>query len=70
MPLGAAAGGPVGSLSAPLLTGFYAFGLIALLYLVTEELLVKAHEQPDTPLISALFFVGFMLLLLLEETLP
>lgn len=70
LPLGAAAGGPVGSLSAPLLTGFYAFGLIALLYLVTEELLVEAHEQTDTPLISAMFFVGFMLLLLLEEALP
>ncbi|MFZ2236095.1 MAG: transporter [Dokdonella sp.] len=70
LPLGAAAGGPVGSLSVPLLTGFYAFGLIALLYLVTEELLVEAHEQPDTPLISAMFFVGFMLLLLLEEALP
>lgn len=70
LPLGALAGGPIGSLPAPLLTGFYAFGLIALLYLVTEELLVEAHEYPDTPLISAMFFVGFMGLLLLEEMLP
>lgn len=70
LPLGALAGGPIGSLPAPLLTGFYAFGLIALLYLVTEELLVEAHEYPDTPLISAMFFVGFMALLLLEQMLP
>jgi ZIP family zinc transporter len=33
----------------PLLTGFFAFGLIALLYLVTEELLIEAHETPDRP---------------------
>ena len=43
------------------------FGLMALLYLVTEELLVEAHEKPDSPLISAMFFVGFLALLLIEE---
>jgi len=51
----------------PLLTGFFAFGLIALLYLVTEELLVEAHETPDRPWVTAMFFVGFLALLLLEE---
>ena len=40
---------------------------MALLYLVTEKLLVEAHEQPDSPLISAMFFVGFLGLLLLDE---
>ena len=40
---------------------------MALLYLVTEELLVEAHERPDTPFISAMFFVGFLGLLLIEE---
>ncbi len=70
LPLGAFLGGPVGSLPGPVLTGFYAFGLIALLYLVTEELLVEAHETPDTPLITAMFFVGFLLLLIFEEVLP
>lgn len=35
--------------------GFLAFGLIALLYLVTEELLVEAHEIPDTPLTTSVF---------------
>jgi ZIP family zinc transporter len=44
-----------------------AFELVALLYLVTEELLVKAHETADTPLITAVFFVGFFLLILTEE---
>jgi ZIP family zinc transporter len=46
-----------------------AFGLIALLYLVTEELLVEAHEQPDSPLITAMSFVGLLALLMIEESL-
>jgi ZIP family zinc transporter len=50
-----------------IITGFLSFGLMALLYLVTEELLVEAHEKPDTPLISSMFFVGFLGLLVLEE---
>lgn len=41
------------------------FGLAALLFLVTEELLVEAHEQPETPLTTAAFFVGFLLFLIL-----
>ena len=59
LPFGALAGAPVASLPPAILTGFYAFGLIALLYLVTEELLVEAHKRPDTPLIASMFFVGF-----------
>lgn len=70
LPLGALLGGPVGSLPGPALTGFYAFGLIALLYLVTEELLLEAHETQDTPLITSMFFIGFLLLLIFEEVLP
>lgn len=70
LPLGALLGGPVGLLPGPVLTAFYAFGLIALLYLVTEELLVEAHEHADTPLIASMFFVGFLALLMLEELLP
>ena len=58
---------PVALLSPVVVTGFMSFGLMALLYLVTEELLVEAHEKPDTPFISAMFFVGFLGLLLLEE---
>ena len=42
------------------------FGVAALLYLVTEELLVEAHEVPETPTITATFFLGFLVLFLLE----
>lgn len=42
------------------------FGLAALLYLVTEELLVEAHEEPETPLLTAMFFFGFIVLLVIE----
>lgn len=70
LPLGALLGGPVGLLPPAGLTAFYAFALIALLYLVTEELLVEAHEHPDTPLIASMFFVGFLALLMLEALMP
>ncbi len=40
------------------------FGLAALLFLVTEELLVEAHEVPETPRITACFFAGFLSLLI------
>ena len=42
------------------------FGLVALLYLVTEELLVEAHEVPEIPMTTAAFFVGFLALLVIE----
>jgi ZIP family zinc transporter len=43
-----------------------AFGSAALLYLVTEELLVKASEVPETPVSTTLFFVGFLSIFLLD----
>jgi len=67
LPVGALLGAPVGALPGPVLTGFFAFGLIALLYLVTEELLIEAHETPDRPWVTAMFFAGFLALLVLEE---
>lgn len=48
------------------LAGVLSFGSAALLYLVTEELLVDAHEVPETPLSTATFFAGFLLLLVLQ----
>ena len=42
------------------------FGAAALLYLVTEELLVEAHDVPETPVTTALFFAGFLALLVIE----
>lgn len=41
-------------------------GIVALLYLVTEELLVEAHEVKETPWSVAAFFGGFLLFLLLD----
>lgn len=67
LPVGALLGGPIGALPPAVVTGFFAFGLVALLYLVTEELLVEAHKVEDRPWITAMFFAGFLLLLLLEE---
>lgn len=67
LPAGALLAAPVAAMPAPVVTGFLAFGLIALLYLVTEELLVEAHETPDRPWVTAMFFAGFLLLLTLEE---
>ena len=43
-----------------------AFGSAALLYLVTEELLVKAQKVPETPVSTSLFFVGFLSIFLLD----
>lgn len=42
------------------LAAVLAFGAAALLYLVVEELLVEAHETNETPLLAAMFFVGFI----------
>lgn len=69
LPLGTAVGTPLGGLSDSILAGLFAFGLVALLYLVTEELLVEAHEVEDNPLITAIFFVGFFLLIVIDEML-
>ena len=46
--------------------GTIAAGTAALLYLVTEELLKEAHEQPEGPLTTATFFLGFLMVLLLD----
>lgn len=67
LPIGALVGGPIGALPKPYVAGFFAFSLVALLYLVTEELLVEAHEVPEKPWTAALFFVGFLGMLLVEQ---
>jgi zinc transporter, ZIP family len=43
-----------------------AFGVAALLYLVTEELLVEAHEEKETPFITVFFFLGFLFVLIFK----
>ena len=60
------AAGLLGGLSGPWLAGVIAFGLAALLYLVTEELLVEAHEVKETHPATAMFFVGFLTLIVID----
>jgi ZIP family zinc transporter len=65
----AGAGAGAGLLSAvtPVyIDALLAFGVAALLYLVTEELLVEAHEGPETPFQTAMFFLGFILLFMID----
>jgi zinc transporter, ZIP family len=50
------------------LAGVLAFGAVAFMYLATEELLVEAHERGETAAGSVGFFVGFLLYLVLSET--
>ncbi len=53
-------------LSGDALAVVLSFGAAALLYLVTEELLVEAHEVPETPWATGSFFLGFVLLFVIE----
>lgn len=65
--VGAAAGALLGGrISGGPLEALLAFGSAALLFLVTEELLVEAHEVPETPFTTATFFIGFLLVLILD----
>jgi zinc transporter, ZIP family len=65
--LGAIAGYAAIGASAPVLAAILGFGVAALLYLVTEELLVEAHDTEDTPLVTATFFLGFLIPLVLAH---
>ncbi len=58
----------LGGLSGAALVILLAFGSAALLYLVTEDLLLEAHETNpnDSVWVTALFFVGFMAVILVE----
>lgn len=53
-------------LSRGYLDAIIAFAVAALLYLVTEELLVEAHVGRDTAFSTAMFFVGFLVVMILE----
>ena len=56
----------LGDASTKVLVIFLSFGLSALLFLVTEELLSEAHETEDTLLSTSMFFLGFLGFLLFE----
>ena len=61
--LGSAA---LAQISGRLLAGVIAFGAAALLFLVTEELLTEAHEIPENAWLTSAFFIGFLVVFLLE----
>jgi ZIP family zinc transporter len=65
--LGAAAGYASVGAAPPVLAAILGFGVSALLYLVTEDLLVEAHATSDTPIVTATFFLGFLIPLVLAE---
>ena len=56
----------LGGISGAVLGGVLAFGPAALLYLVTEELLVEAHEVRENTVTTSMFFAGFLILLLVD----
>lgn len=58
--------GVLSYLPASYTTAFIAFGIAALLYLVTEELLTEAHEAAiESPVATSLFFLGFLFIVLM-----
>lgn len=67
VPLGVLVAQPIGGLPKAWQAVAFAFGLIALLYLVTEELLTEAHEKPETTWGAAMFFVGFLALTVVSQ---
>ncbi|MFN8111342.1 MAG: transporter [Thermoleophilia bacterium] len=60
LPVGALLGSTAGHLSHNVVLGLIAFASAALLYLVTEELLVEAHNAPDGPVATGAFFLAFL----------
>lgn len=52
-------------LSAHYMASVLAFGAAALMFLVTEELLTEAHEEKESPALTAMFFLGFLIFLML-----
>ncbi|KTD46747.1 integral membrane protein [Legionella rubrilucens] len=67
IPTGAMLGASLLARLPPTMTdGVLSFGVAALLYLVTEELLTEAHEGVESPWVTACFFAGFLIILLLE----
>ena len=69
VPIGSLIALPIGSWPLSYRMAAFAFGLIALLYLVAEELLTEAHEKPETSWGTSMFFIGFLALTVLDQAL-
>ena len=68
MPVGAAGGAILlRHAGASALTAVLAFGAVALMYVVTEELLVRAHRVRSSQWAMPLFFLAFLAYLVLVE---
>jgi len=68
LPIGALLGWNIVAQFPPsVLMGTIAFSVAALLYVGIEELLAEGHETKDTVWISASFFLGFLIILLLTS---
>lgn len=57
----------LGGVPSTALSAILGVGAAALLYLVVEELLVEAHEVKESMLLSANFFLGFILIYILAS---
>lgn len=58
--------------SPALFASFLAFGVVALLFLVTHELLIEAHESTKSELwwVNIWLFAGMLLVLELNRVIP
>ena len=65
--VGAGAGAYIlAGVSGAVLDAVLSFSMAAILFLVTEELLVEAHEVEETPWLTATFFAGFLTLPIID----
>jgi zinc transporter ZupT len=63
--------GDVASTSPQVYAGFLSFGVAALIFLVTQELLLEANEnleEDNVPYINSCLFIGFWAILIIERT--
>lgn len=69
--IGGTAGGAalLSGVSPAIMAVVLAFGSVAMMYLVTEELLVEAHKIEEGAWETTAFFVGFLVYLLISELL-
>jgi len=69
---GLTAGALLANVSGEIYIALNSFGMAGLLYLVSEELLVEAHEDHNTDLwfVTVQFFSGVMLVILMDNYLP
>ena len=55
--------------SLDIMAGVLSFGAVAMMYLVTEELLVEAHKRAEGPWPAAVLFTGFLVYLIISQQL-